>query len=136
MSNEEDDDYGIYRKENETKYSDRQLIALSISIIITEIFLVFHCMCSIMLYKIINAKIQTSYSNYHEQKEKELDNVYNMPQNCVNINQLTLIGYDKDGHPIYSGNAQYQNQIASNQNITNTPIMVGSNTGNMFSPGY
>ena len=62
-------------------------------------------------------------------------NTYNIPQTEVNINQLTLIGYDKDGHPIYSGSTQYQNQITSTQNITNTPIMVGNNNGKIFSPG-
>ena len=38
---------------------------------------------------------------------------------------LKFLGYDKDGHPIYSGNAQYftQSQAPGNpNNMTNVPI--------------
>jgi hypothetical protein len=35
-------------------------------------------------------------------------NVFSTTENNgVNGNQLNFLGYDKDGHPIYSGNTQY-----------------------------
>ena len=138
MNKEDDYEYRGYSLDKEKEYSNRIRIAIGVSFTITEIVLIFHCMCSIMLYKIINAKTNKSYSNYLNEKGNESNtngNIYNMPQTEVNINQLTFIGYDKDGHPIYQGNTQYQNQINSTQNITNTPIMVGNNNGKIFSPG-
>ena len=138
MIKEDDYEYRGYSLDKEKEYSNRIWIAIGVSFTITEIVLIFHCMCSIMLYKIINAKTNKSYSNYLNEKGNESNtngNIYNMPQTEVNINQLTFIGYDKDGHPIYQGNTQYQNQINSTQNITNTPIMVGNNNGKIFSPG-
>ena len=136
---DEDDDYdnfGIYRGKNENKYPNRKWIAIGVSFSITELVLIFHCMCSILLYKIIKAKTNKSYSDYLEQKKSEVittANVYSIPQTGINVNQLNFIGYDKDGHPIYSGNTQYQ--MASNQNITNIPINAENNNVNLFPQG-
>ena len=47
-------------------------------------------------------------------------NVLNPPGNPQN-NQLTLLGYDQNGHPIYSGNTQY---------FANQPPIVPNNNAN------
>lgn len=133
MNDHENDYYGLRIQKRETKYSKRKWISLAVSLSITEIFIIFHCICSMMLYKIIKAKINTSYSNYLDQPKKVIItnvNAYNNTQTDINMNQLTHIGYDKDGRPIYSGNVN-----TLNQNNSNTNIMFGGNTEQIMPQG-
>ena len=80
-----------------------------------------HSYCANFLYKLISARTDTSYLDYMEQRENNNNivsrtiNVLNQPTNN-NTNQLTFIGYDKDGHPIYSGKNQYFTTTATNVN--------------------
>ena len=81
------------------------VIALGLNILFTD-----------FLIKSIYAKINTPYSEYLEtQKNSEVSsaNDYSKSINICNgpiengQNALTFIGYDKDGHPIYSGSNKY-----------------------------
>ena len=62
-------------------------------------------------------------------------NVYNSPPNYINNNNMTFLGYDKEGRPIYAGNDRYrtinvpvvaQPNVNQNNNINN----VTNNTDN------
>jgi hypothetical protein len=113
------DDYNYRRRR--TKYSNREWAASVISISAAEIAIICHSYCANFLLKLISAKTDTSYLDYMEQKEdnnivSRTINVMNQPTNNVRNNQLTFIGYDKNGHPIYQGNTQYFTSTATNSN--------------------
>ena len=120
---DKDDDYYYYdynyRRRRRSKYSDREWAASIISISAAEIAIICHSYCANFLLKLISARTDTSYLDYMEKKENNnivsrTINVFNQPNNIVGNNQLTLIGYDKNGHPIYSGNTQYFTTTATN----------------------
>ena len=122
---DKDDDYYYYDyyygRRRRSKYSNREWAASIISISVAELAIMCHSYCANFLYKLISAKTNTSYLDYMEQRENNNNivsrtiNVLNQPTNN-NTNQLTFIGYDKDGHPIYSGKNQYFTTTATNVN--------------------
>ena len=129
--NDKDDnyyfDYGYRTSRRNSIYSDRQWACAIISITGAEIFLGLHCYCVSFLLKLISLKTNLSYKNYMETHDNGNNifsrtvNIFNSPENN-NPNQLKFLGYDKDGHPIYSGNAQYFTQTqpnATNPNVSN-----------------
>ena len=100
------------------------------SLVITVLGIYFFC--SIFLFKLINAKTNSSYYRYKESKDENniastTIGIYNNPPNVPN-NQLIFIGYDKDGHPIYTGNTS---------NFSQQPIIINNpnNTNDAFNPG-
>ena len=121
---DKDDDYYYYDyyygRRRRSKYSNREWAASIISISVAELAIMCHSYCANFLYKLISAKTDTSYLDCMEQRENSNNivtrtiNVLNQPTNN-NTNQLTFIGYDKDGHPIYSGKNQYF--TATNTNV-------------------
>lgn len=129
---DKDDDYnynnGYYGRgrRRHTKYSDTEWAATILSMSAAELALVCHCYCANFLLKLISAKTDLSYLKYLEQKDKDniitkTINVFNSPT-TYGQNQLTFIGYDKNGHPIYSGSTQYFTQVTNPNNTTNTNI--------------
>ena len=124
--NDKDDNYlydnGYYygrRRYRDSKYSNREWASAIISITASEIALGIHCYCLSFLLKLIYAKTNLSYLRYSEANEPEgiigrTINVINSPQETTN--QLNFLGYDQNGHPIYSGNAQYFTQPPANVN--------------------
>jgi hypothetical protein len=116
--NDKDDnyyyDYGYRTSRRNSRYSDREWAAAVISTTGAEIFIALHCYCVSFLLKLISAKTDLSYLNYMETHDNSNNifsrtvNVFSTTENNgVNGNQLNFLGYDKDGHPIYSGNTQY-----------------------------
>ena len=130
--NDEDDDYYYHyrydRKRWRGKYSTEEWWATVCSISAGELANVLNIVIINYLIKVIWAKCSTCYNDYLEQNGNANDdtnviktiNILNSPP-VTNQNVLTFIGYDKDGHPIYSGSNQYftQNNIASNANNNN-----------------
>lgn len=123
--------YREYRRRNKT-FSDAEWVAAIVSTSVVEVATLIHCYCSSFLIKLIKSKTDLSYIKYLESKEdnnivtRTID-VINGPSGLQNNNQLTFIGYDKDGHPLYSGNAQY---FKVNQNPN--PNMQIVNTNNQL----
>lgn len=122
-------DYDYRYNSRYSRYSNREWASAVISITTAEIFIGLHSYCVSFLLKLIYLKTNLSYLNYRETQEPNNDiigrtiNIFNTQDN--NANQLTFLGYDKDGHPIYSGNSQYiiQSQMpADPNNTTNVPI--------------
>lgn len=121
---DKDDDYYYYDyyygRRRRSKYTNREWAAAIISISAAELAIICHSYCANFLLKLISAKTDTSYLDYMEQRENNSNNivsrtinVFNQP---TNTNQLTFIGYDKDGHPIYSGKNQYFATTTTNAN--------------------
>ena len=121
---DKDDDYYYYDnsyRRRRSKYSDREWAAAIISISAAEIAIICHSYCANFLLKLISAKTDKSYLEYMEQREdnnivSRTINVINQPTINDRNNQLTFIGYDKNGHPIYQGNTQYYTSTAGNSN--------------------
>ena len=107
------------------KYSRSEWAAVVVPITAAEIALALNAVFTDFLIKAIYAKINTPYKQYLEtQKNTDVTSVndYSKSINIFNTpvengqNTLTFIGYDKDGHPIYSGNNQYYTQNNANIN--------------------
>ena len=121
---DKDDDYYYYDyyygRRRQSKYSNREWAAAIISISAAELAILCHSYCANFLLKLISAKTNTSYLKYMEQKENNSNNIVSRTINVLNqptnTNQLTFIGYDKDGHPIYSGKNQYFATTTTNSN--------------------
>jgi hypothetical protein len=116
------DDYFYYddnRRRRRSRYSDREWAAAIISHTIAEMALVCHAYCSIFLLKLIYIKTDLSYFDYMNQKDQ--NNNMNSNVNVFNGNQnnLILIGYNKNGHPVYSLNNQNLTQETKPNNTTN-----------------
>ena len=120
-----------FRRKKVSKYSDREWAAAAIATTIAEFSLAIHCYCASFLIKLISYRTNLSYVEYHENKQKNdvsrTIGIFNSPQNGPPNNQLTFIGYDKYGNPIYSGNAQY---FSPQPNITNNTLNNTSDTLN------
>ena len=119
------DDYGYRRRRRRNSiYSDGEWAAAVVSTIIAEIAIVVHGYCVSFLLKLIYLKTSLSYLKYQESLEPENNSIgrtigiFNSPP--AN-NELKFLGYDQNGHPIYSGNTQYftQQPVITNANNTN-----------------
>ena len=140
MGDKDDDNYNGYYddyyydytvRRRRTKYSRSEWAAVVCSLTAAEIALALNIVFTDFLIKSIYAKINTPYRDYLNTKNKSITsdvsniandnvdysksiNIYNTPpENGQNV--LTFIGYDKDGHPIYSGANQYY--VQNNGNI-------------------
>ena len=137
-------------------FSDSEWAAAIFSTSAGELGIIVHFYCMSFLLKLIQLKTNLSYHEYNENEANISNNssgnalysdnysngvvgttinVYNQPPQ--NPNQLTFLGYDKDGHPIYSGNNQFRainlpvgNQPYINQNINNVNNNVNNNLNN------
>ena len=124
------DENGYYRRRRwRSKYSRREWWATICALTAGEVALALDAICTDLLIKVIYAKTNLPYNDYLDEENKKKNNnsvitdkvsepnysrsisVFNAPPQQ---NALTFIGFDKDGHPIYSGNNQYFTQ---NQNI-------------------
>ena len=131
-------------------FSNSEWAAAVFSTTVTEICILVHFYCVSFLYKLIHLKTDLSYSEYQDKYNPENNivyntstgnipnattvNVYSSPPNYIN-NNMTFLGYDKDGRPIYAGNDRYrtinapivaQPNVNQNNNINN----VTNNTDN------
>lgn len=123
--------YYNYNRRWRGKYSRAEWAASGCSLTAVEIVIGLNILFISYLLKLANAKTNTSYNDYLDTQSKNNTsdisglnnknnysiNVYNAPPNG-NQNMLTFIGYDKDGHPIYSGTNQYftQNNVPNVDN--------------------
>ena len=118
------------------KYDWEEWWSAVCSVTAGEIAMGLNIACTDYLLKVIRAKCKTCYSDYLEaQNKNDIQNntssignnlaksieIFNAPPQ-TNQNALTLIGYDKDGHPIYSGTTQYFTQNQPKNVIVNNQI--------------
>ena len=109
-------------------FSDREWLSAIISTSAAEIGIVCHSYCLSFLYQLIHLKTDLSYVAYKNKNSEQVAyinnnsdgkvttiNVFSLPPN----NNLTFLGYDKDGRPIYAGNNQYR--------TINTPVETQQN---------
>ena len=115
-----------------------------------ELGILAHFYCVSFLYKLIYLKTDLSYIEYQDQHPDVIMGdsfgTRNMGTTTVNVvssppdinNNMTFLGYDKDGRPIYAGNNQYrtvnvpvvtQPNAVQNNNVNN----VTNNTDNTIS---
>ena len=116
------DDYFYYdynRRRRRSKFSEREWAATIISHTFVEIALFCHSYCSIFLVKLIYVKTDLSYFDYMIQNEQSSNMSRTIKVLNGGQNNLNLIGYDKNGRPIYSLTNQYLNQEKRPNNITN-----------------
>ena len=140
---DKDDDYwdeNYYngrRRRWRSKYDWEEWWSAVCSVTAGEIAMGLNIACTDYLLKIIRAKCNTCYSDYLETQNKTnitqnsnsgIGNnlsrnieIFNTPPQA-NQNTLTLIGYNKNGHPIYSGSAQYFTQNQPNNAVINKQI--------------
>lgn len=120
------DTYNYSRRRWRTKYSRAEWAAVVCSLTAGEVALGLNILFTDFLIKAIFAKVNTPYSRYLETKNginvTNVTNANNVTENTRSVNilnyppiqngqdVLTFIGYDKDGHPIYSGSNQYFTQ--------------------------
>ena len=129
-----DDDSGYWghRHRHRSNFSDTEWACAVISLSVAELGILVHSYCISFLLKLIHLKTNLSYREYMDSVDKNVItdsniittraiNVFQSPPNINN--NLTLLGYDKDGHPIYSGNTTYQ--------IVNAPIVTNPNLNNI-----
>ena len=117
-----DYDYNRRRRYRKSLYSDSKWAAAVIPVSVAELGLAVHCYCLSFLLKLIWVKTNMSYLKYTETNHPDniiskSINVFNSPEE-TNHNGLQFLGYDQNGHPIYSGNTQYftQTQPPANDN--------------------
>ena len=120
------DDYRS-RRRRYSYYSDAERAAAIISPSGAEIAIIIYGYCISFLLKLIFAKTDLSYLEYKETQDNSQNNiiartigVFNSPPNN---NELRFLGYDQNGHPIYSGNTQYYTQQVITNNV-NSPTVV------------
>ena len=146
-----DDDWDYWDRRGRGNYnrwdgyfSSAEWSAAFFSTTVTEISILAHFYCVSFLYKLIHLKTDLSYIEYQEKYNPQNNivynnsstgnipntttvNVYSSPPNYVN-NNMTFLGYDKDGRPIYAGNDRYrtinapivaQPNVNQNNNINN-----------------
>ena len=136
------------RRRDDSIFSGAEWAAAVISTSVAELGILIHTYCISFLLKLIHLKTDLSYKEYTDAMEPNTNNISNdttgarainvfqSPPNYYN-NNLTFLGYDKDGHPIYSGNDTYQvinspvnSPILANQNINNNNNAVINNNIN------
>ena len=121
-------------------FTRREWTAAIFSTSVTEIGIVCHSYCLSFLLQLINLKTDLSYTEYKNKNSEQVEynnntdgkvttiNVFSYPPNnkVNNNNNLTFLGYAKDGRPIYAGNNQYRTinvPVETQQNINqNTSI--------------
>ena len=128
--------YNNRRRRWRGKYSRAEWASAGVSTTAFEIVIGLNILFISYLLKLALAKTNTTYNEYLETQSKNNSsdvnglnsnknnysiNVYNTPP-IGNQNMLTFIGYDKDGHPIYSGANQYFTQ-------TNAPVKANVDNG-------
>lgn len=120
-----DNGYRERRRRWKGKYSNEEWWSTACSLTAAEIALILNIIITDYLIKVIWAKTNLSYGEYTKQNPTEITttvnneeagytksiNVFNTPPQ-YNQNVLNFIGYDKDGHPIYSGTNQYFTQVS------------------------
>ena len=129
--------YNNRRRRWRGKYSREEWASAGVSTTAVEIVIGLNILFLSYLLRLANAKTNTSYNEYLETQSKNnisdvsglnsnknnyAINVYNNPPNG-NQNMLTFIGYDKEGHPIYSGSNQYFTQT------NNVPVKTNVDNG-------
>ena len=119
MGDKNDDYYednGYWRRGRRGKYTRAEWAAVVVPLTAAELALALNILFTDFLIKSIYAKINTPYSQYLETKTKSDVNSANDYSKSINVfnapiengqNVLTFIGYDKDGHAIYSGTNKY-----------------------------
>ena len=143
MSEEIDDyyynNYEIERRRRrwDNRYSNEEWFATVCSVSAAEIVLILNIVVLNYLIKVIWAKCNICYNDYLKtQKNINISEVYEINNNttkainlfnsppATNQNVLTFIGYDKNGHPIYSGSTQYftQNNMSNKINADNNVV--------------
>ena len=119
------DDYDERRRRRwRNKYSVEEWYASICSLSAGEIAAALNIVVINYLFKVIKVKANTSYNDYKDTQTKNNNtsidatiinkdpnttksiNVFNSPP-TYNQNVLNFIGYDQNGHPIYSGSTQY-----------------------------
>lgn len=117
-------------------FSGAEWAAAVISTSATEIGIMVHTYCISFLMKLIHLRTDLSYYEYNKNLPSNRDssnndgnlattvNVYPVPPNN---NNLSFLGYDKDGRPIYAGNDQYR---TINAPVINQPNAYQNNTNN------
>ena len=139
MGDENDEYWDNYygRRRWRGKYNWEEWWSAVCSVTAAEIAMALNIVCNDYLLKVIRAKCNTCYSDYLETQDKNTVNqntisgngnnvtksieIFNMPPS-TNQNALTLIGYDKDGHPIFSGSTQYFTPNQPNKVVVNKQI--------------
>lgn len=122
------------RRRWRSKYDWEEWWSAVCSVSAAEIAMGLNIAVTDYLLKVIRAKCKTCYSDYLETQNKnnisqnntlgvgnnlgQSIEIYNTPP-PTNQNALTLIGYDKNGHPIYSGSTQYFTQMQPKNVIVN-----------------
>ena len=127
-------------------FTHREWLAVIISTIAAEIGIVCHFYCLSFLYKLIRLKTDLSYAEYKYKNSEQVSYINNNSEGKVttinvfstppNNNNLTFLGYDKDGRPIYAGNNQYRTMnapVETQQNIdqNNSVININNNLDNI-----
>ena len=120
-------------------FTNKEWAAAIFSTSATELASMCHFYCISFLYKLIKYKTNMSYAEYKDKNSPEniynnnisdgaitAVNVYNNPPG--NENNLTFLGYDKDGRPIYAGKNQYR---LVNTPVVNQPNVVENNNNNV-----
>ena len=117
-------------------FSGAEWAAAVISTSAAEIGIMVHTYCISFLMKLIHLRTDLSYYEYNKNLPSNRDssnndgnlattvNVYPVPPNN---NNLSFLGYDKDGRPIYAGNDQYR---TINAPVINQPNAYQNNTNN------
>lgn len=145
--------HGRYRYETNDYFSDTEWAAAGIVTSAAEIGIAAHFYCISFLVKLIYLKTDLSYNEYLETTNNRsvgvisntdsdgvqgtIINVYNTPP-PNNASNMTFLGYDKDGHPIYAGNNQYRTinvpqatpQPNVNLNVQGNQNIIADNTRN------
>jgi len=134
-----DDDWDYWdrrgrRYDRSGYFSNTEWAAAIFSTSAAELGIIAHFYCVSFLYKLIHLKTDLSYAEYNDNNPANnvIYNtsgnipggttvyVYSSPPPNYDTN-MTFLGYDKDGRPIYAGNNQYRT-------INNVPTVVQPNT--------